>query len=119
MRSRIIIIEDEPVIALDIEQAVVEADCFVAGMAHTLKEALAMLESVPCDGVILDANLAGKTAEPIVERLRAGEIPFVVVSGYTREQLDFVDDSIPIVGKPFATDSLISSIREHLLGETA
>ncbi|SPH25040.1 Transcriptional regulatory protein TcrA [Defluviimonas aquaemixtae] len=115
MTCRIIVVEDEPLIALDIEQAVVEAEGAVVGMAHTLRDALAMMDAVPCDGVVLDANLGGETAKPIVDRLRTKGVPYVVVSGYTRDQLGFVDNGAPLVGKPFSFAELTVSIRAHLM----
>ncbi len=119
MPSRVIVVEDEPLIALDIEQAVLEAECAVVGMAHTLKDALVMIDAVPCDGVVLDANLCGETAAPLVERLQTKRVPYVVVSGYTRDQLGFVDEKAPLVGKPFAFEELTISIRNHLVKANA
>lgn len=117
MRGRIVIVEDEPLIAIDIEQAVVAAGCVVAGLAHTLAAAHDLFDKISCDGVILDANLGGESAEPIVDRLQKDNVPFVIVSGYTHEQLGFLDGSVPLVGKPFGFESLTASIRENILGE--
>jgi len=114
--NRILVVEDEPLIALDIEEAVADANCLVVGNASTTADALAMLEKVPCDGVILDANLAGQSAAPIVEWLKSAGVPFIVVSGYARSQLDFLDDSAVLVGKPFNFDELTQTVRTHLGG---
>lgn len=118
MAGRIVIVEDEPLIALEIEQSVVDADGVVAGVVRTVSEALALLDEVACDGAVLDANLAGESAEPIVARLKEKLLPYIVVSGYLRSQLDFLDDAAPLVGKPFAPNQLSVAIRDHLIDAT-
>ena len=117
MPRRIIIVEDEPIIALDIEQALVDAGCTVVGTAHTLKRALDLVGSTTFDGAILDANLGSESVRPIVEHLTAGGIPFLVVSGYSHDQLDFCEGSFPLVAKPFAMDVLIAAIQKHLVAD--
>ncbi|NNE40286.1 MAG: response regulator [Marinicaulis sp.] len=114
--KRVLIVEDEPLVALEIEQAVAHAGCLVACKVHTLNSALSTLDEETFDAVILDANLRGESAAPIVEKLRELNIRYLIVSGYTRGQLDFLTDSDPILGKPFHTNKLeaaISSIIEH------
>ena len=114
--KRIIIIEDEPLIALDLEEAVLDAGCNVGGIARTVDEGLALLNEGGCDGAVLDANLNGISARPLVEWLRAEDVPFIVVSGYTRDQIEFLDDTSILVGKPFNMDKLTASIKEQLNG---
>ena len=114
MGKRIIVIEDEALIALDIEQAVTDAGCEVVGYGRTVKQGLELIETKGCDGAVLDANLNGESARPILERLKADDLPYVVVSGYSRDQLDFLDDATILVSKPFSMNELVSSIRQHL-----
>lgn len=114
MGNRIFVIEDESLIVLDIEQAVMDAGCEVVGYARTIAEAVQLLDTVACDGVVLDANLNGESVKPIAERLSAANVPYIVVSGYTRDQLDFLDDSIVLIAKPFDFDELTVSIRKLL-----
>lgn len=111
---RVAIVEDEPLIALDIETAVEEAGCIVAGSVTTLTGALELLSEGQCDGVIFDANLGGVSAAPLSEWLKAQRIPFLVVSGYTLDQIDFLDENAPLVGKPFAFEHLVAAIRMHI-----
>ena len=114
MPNRIVVIEDEPLIALDIEAAVTDAGCEVAGTARTILEALSLLDDVECDGAVLDANLSGESARSIVERLALKGLPYIVVSGYSRNQLDFLDESTILIGKPFDFHELIHSVRDVL-----
>lgn len=117
MGRRIIIVEDEPLIALDIEQAVLEAGCLVAGMAHSLADARALIDTAEIHGAILDTNLGGESVEPLLDRLKSDNIPFLIVSGYSPEQLGFVDDDTALVGKPFALRHLTASIRARFLDD--
>lgn len=119
MSSRIIVVEDEPLIALEIEQAVVEAGCVVTGVAHTLSHAFSLLQAGQCDGVVLDANLAGESAKSLVDCLREKGIPYITVSGYGRDQIDFLDETTPLVGKPFVHEALVETIRNHLINAGA
>ena len=115
MVSRILIIEDEALIALDIEQAVEDAGATVAGMVHTAEDGLAALDTVEFDAVIVDANLGGDSAEPIVKRLDETRVRYLVVSGYSRDQLGFIGADAPLLGKPFAFAELGTAIRAHLV----
>ena len=111
----VIVIEDEPLIALDIEFAAQDAGCNVLGVARTIEEALQMFESMGFDGAILDANLNGKSAKPLTDHLEGKNMPYVIVSGYTRDQLDYLNDDVVLVGKPFSTTDLTETIRQEIL----
>ena len=56
-------------------------------MTGKLEKALALIESGACDAAILDANLAGVSASPLASALAARGLPFIVLSGYSSEQL--------------------------------
>ena len=60
-RALILVAEDEPFIALDVALAIEDAGGMVAGPAASVKEALALIESLPVVGAILDVNLADAT----------------------------------------------------------
>lgn len=114
MSIRILIIEDEPLVALEIEQVVQDSGATVAGMGHTLVEALELVGRRGFDAAILDANLRGESAEPVITKVRDQGVPLLVVSGYTRDQLPFIGDDVPLLGKPFGFDELIEAIETHL-----
>lgn len=110
MGANILIVEDEPLIAFDMEQTVRGAGFNVIGIARNTTDALQRIGHERIDVVILDANLNGQSAAPIAERLRTEGVPFVAVSGYSRRQLgDWLGNS-PLLGKPYAADRLIAEI---------
>ena len=111
MSNRILIVEDEPMVAIDIEAAVLDAGCAVAGIARNTAEALAIIDRAGCEAVILDGCLAGESAAPVAARLRSAGIPFIAVSGYTPDRLSGWLDDTKLIGKPFCIDQLIVAIR--------
>ncbi|SFR32638.1 Response regulator receiver domain-containing protein [Litoreibacter janthinus] len=117
LATKIIIFEDEPLIAFDIEEAVLEAGCEVVGIARTVEEGLGLLKTVACDGAVLDANLNGNSVEPIAKELEARKLRYIIASGYSRDQLEFVHDATPLVNKPFSMPELVSVVRTHLCNE--
>jgi DNA-binding response OmpR family regulator len=111
---RILIVEDEPVLALALEDAFVEAGFEIVGVAGRLEAALAMITLSDCDVAIVDANLAGISAGPAALALAARAIPFVVVSGYPREQIPVAFSGALFARKPVRYERLVQILRSVL-----
>ena len=109
-RSRILIVEDEPLVAEDLRIVLVEAGFEIAGVAFRVATALSLIESVGCDAAIVDANLAGASAVPVAAALSARGLPFVVLSGYTREQLQSEFSGGFFIQKPYRLTELIEGL---------
>jgi len=84
--ARILIVDDEPMVAIDLEFVLLAAGFEIAGVTGNLATALSIVESGICDAALLDANLVGVSAAPIATALAARGIPFLVLSGYAPEQ---------------------------------
>lgn len=100
---RLLVVEDEFMIADHIGTLLEDLHCEVAGFAATVEEALDLIRVERLDGVLLDGNLNGASSAPVADALKARSIPFVVVTGYSRRDLD--RDSLngaPRLTKPFA-----------------
>ena len=95
--ARILIVEDEPIIALTLQDLLVEAGFEVACVTGKLQKALALIEGPGCDAAIVDANLGGVSTSPAALALAARGVPFIVLSGYSSEQLqgDFPASAVP------------------------
>jgi DNA-binding response OmpR family regulator len=104
---RILIVEDEGLIALDMESVLIDAGCDVVGIAGSVKKALKILDEKGCDAAILDANLGNEDTTPIAEALRARQIPFLIVSGYERPR---IAGNMPFLSKPYAPAALVSAV---------
>ena len=107
---RVLIVEDEPLIAENLRTTLVEADFVIAGMASKVERALKLVESVDCDVAIVDANLAGVSAGPAAAALSARGRPFIVLSGYTREQLGREFSGGVFIQKPYTTAQLLDGL---------
>lgn len=109
--GRILIVEDEPMLAYAIEELVVESGFAIAGVAGSLETALAIIENGVCDAAILDANLKGISAAPAASALRARGIPFIMLSGYSREQQQGAFAGALHLQKPCRPERLIQALR--------
>jgi DNA-binding response OmpR family regulator len=112
---RVLIVEDEPMIALSLEDVLIDAGFEVAGVVSKLEKALALIESGACDAAIVDANLAGVSASPVAIALTARSLPFIVLSGYLREQMQGVFAGARFLQKPCRPELLIETLSTALL----
>jgi len=99
--QRILVVEDEMLIAIELCEALTSGGWNVIGPASTVAEAMSLIDqTADLDVAVLDVNLAGHPAYPVADRLRALRVPFVFCTGY--EQVDpsnrFSD--CPVVRKP-------------------
>lgn len=110
--KRILLVEDEALIALDTEEALTEAGCHVLGPADRVDAALAIARSEDMDAAVLDVNLAGDYVWPVAEVLRARRIPFVLLSGFgTMLDAPPACSAAPRLGKPFVHTTLLSTLK--------
>ena len=108
---RILIVEDEPVIAFTLQDLLVEAGFTVACVAGKLEKALALIESAGCDAAIVDANLAGVSASPAATALAARGMPYIVLSGYSPEQLQGAFPTALFMKKPCGPAKIIQALK--------
>jgi DNA-binding response OmpR family regulator len=108
---RILIVEDEAFIALDMQAALTDAGCEVVGVASSVESALRMLTGKKCDAAVLDANLHGRDTGPVAEALRARGIPFVIVSGYQGAMLAGALAGAPLISKPYNVSAFVTAVQ--------
>jgi DNA-binding response OmpR family regulator len=111
---RVLIVEDEPMLAFALEEFLIEANFDIAGVAGDLETALAIIESGVCDVAILDANLAGVSAGPAATALTARGLPFLILSGYSLDQKQGSFAGALRLQKPCRPDRLIQALRSIL-----
>jgi CheY-like chemotaxis protein len=109
---RILVVEDEFLIALDIAGALEQAGLHVIGPHATTAEALKAIESEEVHGALLDANLEGEPVNALADVLVRRKIPFAFVSGYGREQLPTEHRAVPLIKKPFVGTDLLTVVRK-------
>ena len=97
-------------IALGLEDVLIDAGFEIAGVAAKLEKALALIEGGACDAAIVDANLAGVSAGPVANALTKCGLPFIVTSGYSQEQILGQFAGAPFLQKPCRPDLLIQTL---------
>ena len=107
--KRILIVEDDAFIALDLEDVFEGAGFEVVGIVATVDAALSLLRRESVDVAVLDYNLGVETSIPIAQTLDRKGVPFLFLSGQTRRVVLSDSGVEPLVlSKPFVPDHLVS-----------
>lgn len=103
---RILLVDDEMIIAelLGIELA--GLGCEIAGHAASVAEALELAAGEAIDAAVLDLNVAGRDVYPVAEKLAERGIPFVFMTGQGADGIDATYRQRPILQKPFGIEQL-------------
>jgi PAS domain S-box-containing protein len=109
--KRIIVIEDEPLVAMEIETLLADAGCVLAGSAGNLADAKTLCAQASCDAALLDVNIRGRPVDEIARALTARNIPFAFVTGYGRDALPCGLQDAVILKKPFRGDDLLAALQ--------
>lgn len=109
---RILMIEDEPLVALDLTFELEDVGAKVVAVARTLRDALREAEDQMVDLALLDGNLGGEKVDAVAEILSRRGIPFCFVSGYGPEHLPAGFRTVPIVQKPVDPARLLSVLHQ-------
>lgn len=107
---RILVVEDEALIAMLVEDALLDAGAEVLGPAATVEEALALFESSEPEAAVLDINLAGQASTPVADALADRGVPFVVATGYGAAGLPERHRGVPVLAKPYDPQELIETL---------
>ena len=111
--ARILIVEDEFLLAMDLSDRLRREGCEVIGPASRESKALAVLERDRPDAVVLDLNLDGKLPVNLAETLVARQIPYVIVTGYGKRQFDSPAlQGAPRLDKPVKTKELLRALSD-------
>jgi CheY-like chemotaxis protein len=99
--KRILVVEDEPIVAMLLEDVILDLGLTVVGPASRLDEALRLAESESLDAAILDINLDGHRSYAVADALRARGIPYAFATGYGEAGLDATHAGRPVLTKPY------------------
>jgi CheY-like chemotaxis protein len=109
---RVLVVEDEALVAMLVEDFLTDLGCVVVGVAGTLAHGLTMANdrTLAIDGAMLDVNLGGDKVFPIADVLLGRSIPFVFATGYGMEGLLPCYAGYPVIAKPFRLEPLKAAI---------
>ena len=109
---KVLIVEDDPFLAIDLEDTLEAAGFDVSGPAASVSRGLELIERDGPSAATLDYNLGCETSDAIAKELRARQIPFCYISG-NRTYLERVDE--PVLDKPAAPRTVVRTM-ETLTG---
>ncbi|UZK66223.1 response regulator [Sphingomonas sp. M1-B02] len=110
MGLRVLVVEDEPIVAMCLEDILETLGCVAVGPAGRLSEGLALAQDAAIDAAILDINLGGERSTAIASMLRARGVPFAFASGYGSAPEGFADE-VPLIEKPYREGDIDAVLR--------
>jgi len=113
---KVLVVEDESLVALDIESMLEELGCVVVASVPRLLKALDLAASLDIDLAVLDINLAGEVVYPLAFRLAQRGIPFLFTTGYSTATLPADLRDRPLVRKPVALAGLKKAVGQARTG---
>jgi CheY-like chemotaxis protein len=113
---RVLIIEDETLIALLLEDMLADLGCTIVGSASSVETAIEMLGRTAAGVAVLDINLGGEKSYAVAEALDKSGVPFVFSTGYADGRLDPPWQERPVLQKPFGQEQLAEALQLALKG---
>jgi CheY-like chemotaxis protein len=115
---RLLIVEDELLIALELQRIVEQLGGTVVGPAGSVEGALQLLSETTPDAALLDANLRERRVTRVAQACRDRSVPFALVTGYGRLELDeSLLQTAPRVHKPFVSRAIHNVLATLLEGD--
>ena len=116
----VLIVEDDLLLAMDLEDTLVGMGAAVVGVCHTLDEALARADADDFAVAVLDFSLGSQSVTPLARRLARRNVPFILHTGMSRSEPSLMEwrDSL-IVEKPASPHTLVAAIKNALAREPA
>lgn len=112
--KRILVVEDEPLVAMLLEEMLLDLGCTVVGPAYSLREGERLAAEAELDGAVLDVNLNGEMSDPVANTLRGRGVPFALATGYGLSAPMAADGAVPVLQKPYPAAKLEATLRELL-----
>lgn len=107
---RVLLVEDEALIALDAQYVLEQAGYTVVGPALTLDDAV-RLAAEPLDSALLDVSLAGRLVWPAADELMRRRVPFALLTGFGAAlDVPVRFRGAPLLGKPIDAPLLIETL---------
>jgi CheY-like chemotaxis protein len=111
---KVLVVEDEMMIAMLIEDMLDEFGCRLVGPATSVPRALELIASESIEVAILDLNLDGKDTYAIADALQRKNVPFIFATGYGSAGLRQEYENRPVLQKPFQQKDLEAALADAL-----
>lgn len=110
----VLVVEDDYAIAMDLAYLLRSAGCFVVGPAPRLYIALAVMRRRSIDAAVVDLDLRGEAAFPLMDRLEKDAVPFIIVTGFTRHSIPDRFARYSVVSKPYLPSEVLAALAAAL-----
>lgn len=114
MKQRVLLVEDEMMVAMGMEMALSDAGYEVVGPVGNFDDAENAASREAIDVAVLDVNLRGRDVFPIADILTSRGIRFAFLTGYDRASLPPRFLSFPLLPKPFRAEQLLATVASLL-----
>jgi HAMP domain-containing protein/two-component sensor histidine kinase len=98
--NKILVVEDEPLVAMNLSKSLAELGFSVVGPYSTLAKAATAALEMEVDGALLDVNLSSESVYPVADILVSKKVPFAFITGYRTEVLTSKYPNAPVLQKP-------------------
>lgn len=115
-RCRVLVVEDEAMIAMLVEDMVIDFGSEVVGPVARMDQAISLALSAELDAAILDINVGGSVVFPVADILDGRGVPVIFATGYGSAGLPARFRGSPVLPKPFSGQSLAAALRGALAG---
>jgi CheY-like chemotaxis protein len=105
--KRILVVEDEPFIALTLADTLRELGFVVAGCVGNVAAALELIGRVQIDGALLDVSLGSQRIDPVADLLAKRSCPFIFTTAYGRCDIPAAYCDHAVLQKPFGLNDLV------------
>lgn len=111
---KILAVEDESLVAMFLEDVLLDLGCVCVGPVGRVQDALILLNGTAVDAAVLDVNVAGERVFPVANRLAEMKAPFIFATGYGEAGLPDAYRSRIVLQKPYSAAALQKALEQCL-----
>lgn len=111
--KRVLVLEDEAMIAAMVEEMLTDLGAVVIGPVGTIERGLSLANEEQLDAALLDVNIRSARVDPVAAILVSRGVPIVFATGYGQSAVDRSTQA-PILEKPYTQEKLASALNEAL-----
>jgi CheY-like chemotaxis protein len=104
--KRVLLAEDEAILAMSAEDVLVRLGCTVVGPAFSAANALELARVELLDAALLDINMGDGASFPVAKVLREKQVPFCFATGYGAAGVPAELSHVPVLQKPYSEEAL-------------
>jgi len=112
--ASVLVVEDEALIAMDLQALLEEAGYRVLGPANSTAAAMALLDGDEPDVALLDVNLGRSDVFGVANALAARKTKLIFLTGHTAQKLPQAHRHRPLVAKPYLPHVLLQAVQQAL-----